>query len=68
MSHRAESAREAARNLRDRLNAEGRHEDAAIVQRVILNATATAATLQRTHTDNMRLRQQLGLPAFEVKE
>lgn len=65
---RADRHIRAGRALRDRLQAEGRHMDAETVQHLILSMTAGRATLSMLHKDNMALRRQLGLPAFEVTE
>lgn len=61
---RSDSRTAKARELRDRMRADGFNADAEVIDGVLRSFAATRSTLKTLHRDNMELRQRLGLPSF----
>lgn len=59
MSAKAKKARREARDLRDRLKAEGRHRDAQIIQTLVLSAESSGRLNEEQHRENMELRDRI---------
>jgi len=61
---RSERREQAARELRNRLIEEGRHQDALVIDDVLRTLVSTRSTLRTIHHDNMKLRRLMALPSF----
>lgn len=59
MSDKAKRICATARDLRDRLKAEGRHRDAQIIQDVVLSAESSSRLNEAQHSENMSLRRMM---------
>ena len=56
--------KEEAKHVETELRAMGKHEYADRIRRLRVSHASTINTLKTLHSDNMKLRSQLGLPSF----
>jgi hypothetical protein len=61
---RLERRMEAAKQLEQTLSDKGLCQYANVIRDLRLSARSVQSTLKTVHRDNMKLRQQLGLPSF----
>ena len=66
MTKRGEKITEEAKLLEIRLIVEERHADAETIRFLRVSLGTTQGTLKRIYADNMALRRELGLEAFEA--